>query len=217
LIYMYAFVDRRPPRLEQLGRGIGRQPLFLVRAGKAFVVVEHGSAREATRAAVVAHDRVVRRLSRLFPAVLPLRFGSIAPDPAALQALIAPLAAPIARAFDRVRGAVQFTLRVSGLPDPAPSLDRRVGPGTRWLAKRAARHTVPELASLTEATRPFVRSVRVERHDRAPQLASVYHLVAREDVRKWRVAFARSLAVLPGGVRVTMSGPWPAWSFAELA
>jgi Gas vesicle synthesis protein GvpL/GvpF len=213
---MYAIVDRRPPS-ELLGKGISRKPLALVRAGRAFVVVEQAAAREPTPAAVVAHDRVVRRLTRLSPSVLPLRFGSTAPDRAAINALLAPLAAPVERALARVRGAVQFTLGVSGRSAPAPRPAKGAGPGTLWLAERLARHQVPEIEVLSEATRPLVREVRAERHDSGPRLATVYHLVAREDVRKWRAALARSLAALPRGVDVTVTGPWPAWAFAELA
>jgi hypothetical protein len=216
-LYLYAIIDRRPPRLELLGKGIWQRPLSLVRAGKAFVVVAPYAPREATAVALVAHERVVRRLWRLLPTVLPFRFGAIAPDAAAVRGWLAPLAESLEDAFDRVRGAAQFTLRMSGLSAPAASVDRSAGPGTRWLAQRVATHTVPELASVTEATRPFVRSVRVERRDGAPHLASVYYLVAREDVPRWRSAFVRSLDALPRGVRVTMTGPWPAWSFAELA
>lgn len=214
---LYAIIDRRPPQVEQLGKGIGHRPLSLVRAGKAFVVVERYAPREATAVALVAHDRVVRRLWRLLPTVLPFRFGAVAPDAAAVRAALAPLADSLERAFERVRGAAQFTLRVSGVSAPVASVDRGAGPGTRWLAQRAATHTVPELARVTEATRPFVRLLRVERSARAPHLASVYCLVARKDVQRWRSAFARSLHTLPRGVRVTMTGPWPAWSFAELA
>nr|WP_205633632.1 GvpL/GvpF family gas vesicle protein [Labilithrix luteola] len=213
---MYALIDQRPARRELLGRGMRRKPLSLVRAGKTYVVVEQGDSCEATAPALVAHDRVVRRLSRLLPAVLPLRFGTVADGPEAIRALIAPLAEPLERAFERVRGAVQFTLRVSGLPASPPPLDPRLGPGARWLAGRAARYTVPELASVTNATRPFVRALRVERRDDPPGLADVYQLVARDDVRRWRAAFRRSLLALPSGIRVTMTGPWPAWSFAEL-
>ncbi|MDF2691828.1 MAG: hypothetical protein K0S65_211 [Labilithrix sp.] len=214
---MYAIVDRRPARTDLLGRGIARQPLALVRAGKAFVVVEEAAAREPTPAAIVAHDRVVRRVARLTPAVLPLRFGSTAPDRASVAALLTPLTGPVERALERVRGAVQFTLRVRGKAAPPTKPGANVGPGTRWLAKRIARHQVPEVEAVRQATRPFVREVRAERQDAGTQLATVYHLVPRDDVQKWRAAFARSLADLPRSVEVTATGPWPPWAFAELA
>lgn len=218
-LYLYALVDRRPRQKELLGKGIGRKELTVVRAGPAFVVVEPAAVREATPRAIVAHERVVRRIARLVPAVLPLRFGSAVPDRAALEHVLAAPADAIERAFERVRGAVQLTLRVSGRPSP-PSIPARVGPGTRWLAERIARQQVPEIAAVTEATRPYVREVRAERHDRrerSPWFASVYHLVAREDVRAWRRALTRSIGELPRGVDVTITGPWPAWAFAELA
>jgi hypothetical protein len=49
------------------------------------------------------------------------------------------LAVALERAFERVRGAVQFTLRVSGRRRRAPPIDRLTGPGTQWLAERIAR------------------------------------------------------------------------------
>lgn len=215
-MYVYALTDQRPPRQELLGTGMRRKPLSLIRAGKTYAVVELRDECEVTAAALVAHDRVVRRLSRLLPAVLPLRFGTVAEGTDAVKALIAPVGPSLERAFERVRGAVQFTLRVSGLPTSPPPPDPRLGPGTRWLATQAARHAIPELASFLDTTRPFARALRIERRDDAPGLANVYQLVARHDVRRWRAAFRRSLRELPSGVHVTMTGPWPAWSFAEL-
>jgi len=76
-----------------------------------------------------------------------------------------------------------------------------------------ARERVPEIAALTEETRPFVRAVRVERRD---HFATVYHLVERSAVRAWRAAVARALARL-GSIRVTTTGPWPPYAFAELS
>jgi hypothetical protein len=213
-LYLYAIVEARPRRA--LGKGVARRPLTLVRVERAYVVVERAEAPDATPEALVAHDRIIQRIARATPAVLPLRFASTAPDRAAIEALVAPLSGALADAFERVRGAVQFTLRVSGRRAAAPKAGRRVGPGTRWLAKRIAKQRVVEIAPLTEATRPFVREARAERHDRPPLLASVYHLVAREDVRAWRAAVARSLPLLDG-VRVTTTGPWPPYAFAELA
>ncbi len=220
-LYLYALVDRPPRSKERLGRGLAREALSVVRVGKTFVIVEpRRKPREATTRAIVGHDRVVRRIAKLVPAVLPLRFGTTVADRAALAALLRPLEGSIGPAFERVRGAVQLTLRVAGRQTP-PVIPERVGPGTRWIAERLARQQVPEIAVITEATRPFVRDARAERHDRRRDrglyFASVYHLVAREDVPAWRRALARSIAQLPRGVRVTTTGPWPPWAFAELS
>jgi hypothetical protein len=212
-LYLYALVDRRPRG--PLGRGIARQPLSLVHAGKAWVVVEPAEAREPTPAALVAHDRVVRRLARSAAAILPLRFASTADDAAAVRALVAPMSALVVSAFRRVREAVQFTLRVSPSASArAPAPSRNAGPGTRWLAKRIAERRVPEIAPLTEATAPYVREARLERRGNA---ATVYHLVPREHVAAWRAAARRSLAALDTRVRVSVTGPWPPYAFAELA
>jgi hypothetical protein len=218
---VYALLERRrghgsarPP--QRLGLGIARRPLAAVAAGPAWVVVEEAAPRAPTVRALVAHDRIVRRLTRASEAVLPLRFGASVADHAALRALTKPLAALLRRAFSRVRGCVQFTLRVRGVRAPARRHTARAGagPGTRWLEEQVARHRVPEIAALTEATRPFVREVRMERRDVPPLLATVYCLVARDDVAPWRSAVARSRRALD--VDVTVTGPWPPYAFAEL-
>ena len=224
-LYLYAIVDARPPG--PLGKGIARRPLDVARVGRAWIVFERAAARPPTKTALVAHDRVVRRVAGASSAVLPLRFGSTVADRAALAELVAPLSSGIGRALERVRGAAQLTLRVHGA-----RAQRRIpegaGPGTRWLAARFARSQVPEIAALTEATRGLVREVRIQRHDRDPErpppprrsatahlLATVYHLVAREDVARWRAAVERALPhVAP--VTVTATGPWPPYAFAEL-
>lgn len=216
-LYLYALVDELPSG--PLGKGLARGALSLVRVGRIHVVVERAEAVDPTPEAVLAHDRVVRRIARASAgraAVLPLRFASTASDRAALEAMLAPVAGAALRAFDRVRGAVQFTLRVTGERATPPKPARGAGPGTKWLAKRLAAQRVPEIDPLNEATRPFVRETSVVRHDRPPLIASVYHLVAREDVRRWRAAVSRSSSELDR-VRVTSTGPWPPYAFAELA
>ena len=80
---------------------------------------------------------------------------------------------------------------------------------------RLRAHRVPEIDAVTTATKPFVRASRAQRHDRPPLLASVYHLVPRADVRKYRAALAASSKMLDG-VRVDATGPWPAYAFAEI-
>lgn len=223
-LYLYAIVDA--PLRGALGKGIAGHPLTSVRIGKTYVVVEElevakNEAEAPSMASIVAHDRVVRRVARASVrsmggagAVLPLRFASTATNRAAIRKLLAPISGEIAAALERVRGAVQFTLRVTGTPARPPKLPRNAGPGTRWLTARVNAQRVPEIDPLAEATRPFVREARIERHGPPPLLASVYHLVAREDVRRWRLALGRSMGDLD--VHITMTGPWPPYAFTEL-
>src|SRR5207253_655945 len=97
----------------------------------------------------------------------------------AIESLLAPIATAVERAFARVRGAVQFTLRVRGKAAPRPRASTKAGPGTRWLEDRRALRAVPEIAPIEEATRPWVRAVVVERGRDPRLLATVFHLVAR--------------------------------------
>ena len=206
-LYLYAIVDRPPSA--PLGKQLG-----VARAGGAHVVFERGGAREPTAANLRKHDRVVKRLTRSCSAVLPFRFGSVVPDRRALGDLLGAIAPAVARGLEDVRDATQFTLRVYGRPVP----NRRPkagGPGTRFMEERLRAHRVPEIDAVTTATKPFVRASRAQRHDRPPLLASVYHLVARADVRKYRAALAASTKTLDG-VRVDATGPWPAYAFAEI-
>jgi hypothetical protein len=217
---LYAIVGERPRA--PLGKGMSKQPLSLLRVGKAWVVVETAAPRAPSISALVAYDRIVRRIARRSSAVLPLRFASTAANEREARELVAARSVAVARAFDRVRGMVQLSLRVTGVPAPEAEPSPGAGPGTRWLARRAARERAPEISALTEATRPFVREARVERAATAAKsgrrrgpIASVYHLVAREDLAAWRAAFARAAPELEATVSVT--GPWPPYAFAELA
>ena len=196
-----------------LRRGVGA-PLVTLRAGGARIVAQETEPLAIAKDNLVAHDRVVRSLARR-GTVLPFRFGTTTPSERALRSLLAPLKPVIASAFDRVRDAVQLTLRVRGAATPAPE-QAADGPGTRWLARRLAAGRVPEIAPVLAATRSFVRETRAERHDRESDLATVYQLVARGDLRAWRAAVARAVPELKD-VEITIGGPWPPYAFAELA
>ena len=206
-LYLYAIVDS-PPRAP-LGA------LEVVRAGGAHVVVEKASPRDATPANMKKHDVVVKRLARACSAVLPFRFNSVVADRKALAALLDPIAPAIDRALDEVHDAVQFTLRVYGKAAPRAKAKRGEGPGTRFMQERLRAHRVPEIEPVTEATRPYVRAARAQRHDREPLLASVYHLVPRDELRRYRAALRTASKAL-AGVRVEATGPWPPYAFAEV-
>jgi hypothetical protein len=213
-LYLYAIVGRRPRG--PLGNGIGGGALTVVRAGGAHVVVERASAPEPTPRALRAHDRIVKRIAALTPAVLPFRFGSVVADPAALRTMLEPVSAAVATALELVDGCVQYTLRVYGEAARETSEPPRgAGPGTRWLGVRLRARRVQEIAPVTDATAAYVRGARAVRHDRPPLVASVYHLVPRSETRAYRAALTRSARGLDR-VRVKTSGPWPPYAFAEL-
>jgi hypothetical protein len=216
---VYAIADARPRG--PLGKGLGGEPLAVLRAAGAHVVVERGDAVAPSVETLRAHDRIVRRVARAAPAVLPVRFGTRVTDARALAALLAPLDRALASALGAVRGCEQYTLRVHGRAAPPARPDPRAGPGARFLAKRLATRRAPEIDPITQATRPWVRAARVQRRDarsaaRSGDLvATVYHLVARRDARAYRAALTRSAAGVRR-VRVAVSGPWPPYAFAEL-
>ncbi len=224
-LYLHAIVGARPR--EALGAGLAGGPLRIVRAGGAFVIVERAAAPEPTAKNLRAHDRIVKRIAAATPAVLPFRFGSVAEGATALRTMLEPVAPAIAKALELVSQCVQYTLRVyrtpasptraaaSGRGGGRGRAKQPVGPGTRWLDARLRARRVPEIAPVTEATAALVRSSRVERHDRPPLVASVYHLVPRRDVARYRAALRRAASEL-SGVDVRTTGPFPPYAFAEL-
>src|SRR2546428_282545 len=109
----------------------------------------------------------------------------------------------------------QMTLRIYG--EAATTLDESAvddgGAGQRYLARRLHARRAPEVDPLRRALRGLVSAERIERHERPPLLASVYHLVRRGDSERYLATVAAASARL-NGVRVSPSGPWPAYAFA---
>jgi hypothetical protein len=210
---LYAIADVRPRGA--LGKGLGGKPLSVVRAAGAHVVIERAPPAQVSARALRGHDRIVRRVTRAAPAVLPVRFGTSVSDARALSALLEPLSSALSSALDTVRGCVQYTLRIRGRAAAPPSPDPHAGPGARFMAQRMASRRAPEIDPVTKATKPWVRASRIERADRKDLLATVYHLVSRADSRTYRAALSKSLLSIRS-VTVTTTGPWPAYAFADL-
>ncbi len=203
MIMLYAIVLGRP----RLPRG-----LAVVKAGGASVVVGKGKAPDPTPAALAAYDETIRGLAS--EAVLPFRFGTCVASATALKTLLEPLGANIERALDRVRDCVQYTHRVYGKALPPPKRARGQGPGAAFMAKKLHAVKAPEIAELLSLVAPKIREERIERHDRPPLVASVYHLVPVKKETAYRRALSRADR---GAYRIETTGPWPAYAFAELA
>jgi hypothetical protein len=221
ILYLYALVDRRPRG--DVGVGLRRERLRVLAGSGCHVVLGRlRTAPEPVTAALRRHDATVRRIAARVDAILPIRFGTTAPDEDAALRWLRPRAIELAGRLVHVRGREQMTLRLFGArrpstpPGPAPGPARdRLHPGTRYLAERRRAHAhaaVPELDPVRRALGSLVADERVQRHGTPPLLASVYHLIPRGQGPRYRARVARAAARL-APLRLTVSGPWPPYAF----
>jgi Gas vesicle synthesis protein GvpL/GvpF len=220
-LYLYAVLGAAPAA--PLGEGLAGEPLRTIDCGAMVAAV--GLIAESppvSPESLRGHDAVVRRLTGTVDALLPARFGTLAPDARGLCERLERAAVDLQEALVRVAGREQMILRVftdgpGAAPPPAMDGSDAGGPGTRYLAERAraqrAATAIGELAPLRPVLDRFVTAERVERHDALPLVASVYHLVPRGAAAEYATAVEDAARRL-SGMRVTVSGPWAAYAFA---
>jgi hypothetical protein len=216
-VYLYALLDAPPA--ETPGVGVCDEPLRLVDLGGPLALVgDVASALPPSPAMLTAQDALLRRVAPGVDAILPARFGTLLADDAALVQALAPRRSELAQALARVAGCEQMTLRVWGeRAAPVPELESPgSGPGTRYLVARRRARAVPEVEALRERLSALVRAERAERHDRPPLLATVQHLVARGESARYLVEVDAAGPELSPW-RVTVTGPWLPYAFAEAA
>jgi hypothetical protein len=155
-----------------------------------------------------AHDRVVRRLAAAFPAVLPFRFGQLIESEEALLDALGQRPGLLRRRLERVRGCLQWTVRVYG-PAPETAALGDAGPGTRYLEAR--RHHAEAVRAVRDRLVDGARA-EIVAPGRPPLLASLYYLVHDADHASFRQCVASMRQ--DGELRCAVSGPWPPYAFA---
>jgi len=225
-LYIYAVAEIGDGA--DLGDGLAGEALEVVRSGAvAALIGRMAQAPEPAADTLRAHDDVVRRLAARCRAVLPARFGSLAADEGALRAALADGAAEYAASLERVRDREQMTVRIFAATGAGTEAARAAegtsggipaaGPGARYLATRAQQagaSGIPGLQALLDRLAPVVAAQIIERHDAAPLVASVYHLVERDSAPRYRDALRAAAQAAPE-LRAVASGPWPAYAFAS--
>lgn len=212
MIYAYAVCRReaidRPPRR----RGLGGAALRLATVdGLAAVYSRHRSLRPRPSPELLwAHERTVGALMS-HDAVLPMRFGTVLADEAALVEALGRRRHELAANLDRVRGRVELGVRVLAdageRPDAATGRDYLLARVEEHrAAERAARDIHPPLAALA-------RDSRTRPPTGPGTLFAAAYLVDRRDVPAFRGEVERAAAA--AGLRAVLTGPWPAYSFAE--
>src|ERR1700674_3436214 len=149
---LYAVLPRKTSAVK-FPRGLEREPLRIVRFGAlAFAVGQARALLPPVRANLVAHDRVISKIARLSPSILPARFGIVIDDAVRLKVLALDRAAEIRQALELVAGGEQMTLRLV-VPQSRVQTTRPTS-GGGYLRARAAAARGPDL--------PEIRAVRAQ-------------------------------------------------------
>lgn len=214
-LYVYAIADKEAPAP---ATGLHGSRLRSLRSGPLVAVVsEHRVLPEADETELWAHESVVERLMRT-STILPMRFGTTVEGAGVLLALVKERQQEFEAGLERVRGAVELSVRAQ-LPDaPAPVSGSEPGdaehPGTTYLLDRA--RGVRHGEGLAEAIhRPLVKLARESaqrRQVRAPTAFRAAYLVDEGNVAAFGEAVG-ALGTQLGQAKIGCTGPWPPYSF----
>jgi hypothetical protein len=165
---------------------------------------------------LMAHERVVEDLMAR-GAVLPLRFGTTLGGEEELAGSLESRHDELVRALERVQGRVELGLRV--VPAHAASgesRERGERSGRAYMLERLERHRRSEAvaAELHEPLAAGARASRLRAQPAPPAILVAAYLVDRDDVDRFR-AQADALAAARDDVDVTVTGPWPPYSFSD--
>lgn len=229
---VYAVTDAvRVPRTT----GVRGERLRLYREGAiAAVAGEIQHALRPSADTLRRYDGTVRRLAASLSAVVPARFGTRVADAEELRRALRARQHVLRRAVSRVRNRVQMTVRLIGEPagdgeaaeiaaqrrrgrgEPSlatPAVEASES-GTRYLRARAdAVRRADEVAGVAAVRAAVQRWVRDERVERRGGVASVYHLIPGSAAAAYQRAALRAAA--DAGLRVVVTGPWPAYAFVD--
>jgi gas vesicle protein GvpL/GvpF len=213
VIWVYA-VAERPDLPVPRGSGLAEAPLEGVPAGPLLAVVTRHDQTPAEPApdAFWAHERVVERVME-DRAVLPMRFGTMQADDAALRAALAERQDALLAALDHVRGRVELGVRaIAADGNGAPEPDGEPVSGRDWMQRRLV---TDRLAS---AVHDPLTALAVEDRRRAPaasgELLRAAYLVERGSLERFGAEVERLQRELPE-VAVLCTGPWPPYSFVS--
>jgi hypothetical protein len=124
---VYAIVGRPVNRRLSLIRANGARVRSVHAGATSAVVAECEGPRLPTERALRGHDTVVRRIARVAPAVLPVRFGTLVDSDRSLVELLDAWSEDLGRALALVDRRYQMTLRLFALADAAPPGQRPPG------------------------------------------------------------------------------------------
>lgn len=183
------------------------------RDGLAAVVSEHDGQRPE-RSDLWGYEQVMERLMAEHT-ILPMRFGTVLADERKVRAMIGERFEELHAGLERVRGAVELSLRAGWREPSAPVT--ATGPGTAYMLDRVALDR--RARALADRLDPLGALAREMRRRIAPQgdlpVQNAY-LVDRPRITEFTER-VRHLDERHGDIELVCTGPWPPYSFASEA
>jgi Gas vesicle synthesis protein GvpL/GvpF len=216
VIHAYAVCEPATAAASLRRRGLGGATLRAIESGGVAGVYSRHRALDPhpTRDMVLDHERVVEAIMA-HGAVLPVRFGTRVADEDRLAAVLTERGDELLRSLARVRGRTELGVRVTPeLPGPAGGA---VAPSGRdYLLTRVREHRRSEqlIREVHEPLSALSRAGVVRRPATPPALLVAAYLVDLERVAEFRRR-AVHLARGQPGARITVTGPWPPYTFAN--
>lgn len=215
----------------ELPRGLGGREVYAISYRSIGALVSDMAAASLVVDAsnALLHQAVVQAAMRLFPAVIPCRFGMLLADEAQLLALVhqhyAACEAELARLAGQLEVGVQAIFCGSNV-EAVPALESPgLTEGTRYLlakkrhsdASRTLRATAEDFAQACHAaTAPWWTEVKVQqRRLERGLLLSLCYLVPRSQVAAFRHTYEQFRQRAPQRT-LLYTGPWPPYSFTTI-
>jgi hypothetical protein len=217
VIELYAITDHPGPPLPDV------VPLRTVPIDGLAGVCTPAIEAEVSPEALWRHEEVVEALMADRD-LLPVRYGTRLDDEAAVARALEERRDELAAALDRVRGAVELSVRAAA--PGAPALSGPVLPeaargapepprGTEYLRARARAEAGHErTAKILHEPLCALSRASVEGTPRPPELFRAAYLVEHDAVEGFAATVARLESANPG-LSLLCTGPWPPYSFAE--
>ena len=213
MIHLYALVRG----LEELPSLTGVDDAPLERreiAGLDLVVSRTGQELpQVTEEAVLAHGSVVEELMARSRAILPARFGRAFASEEELTAAVRTKVPALEDGLSRVRGCVEFGLRVLGRDSPRQGSTALSG--VEYMRARLDEETERDRLS-EELHRPLALLARADARfgGASGDLLHAAYLVPNEQTAAFRDRIA-GLERLHPELTMVCTGPWPPYSFAD--
>ena len=208
MIDLYAITQAPGPSLR------GLAPLRVLASGRLAIVYAPAAGGEVTADALWHHEEAIEALMAEHD-VLPFRYGTRCEDEAAASRAIEAREAELATTLERIRGAVELSVRVMTMSPVGPRRAPDASPAEYLACRERASTQVREAAEgVHEPLAALARASRQRTGSEPSEVLRGAYLVERDEVDH----FARTVAQLQSRcdhLRLLCTGPWPPYSFAQ--